>query len=332
MASAAGFSSLSAAVPPPVMMPNGVTLLTHTGWADSMLMTSSRESVKVVVAPAVGGRIVHYGLRGENILYENPASFGRTLADGRSSFSVGGYQCDVGPEIRGLPPHRAMWMGPHAYTSARPFAIRTTSPADTGLGLKLEKEIVMDPETGDLGITQRMKNISDLEVAYCLWDRTLCAGGGFAFFPLKKKSRFPARWSVRKEFEGKLYYDGDQPELPNVKVLDGVLVAKAEGAPGKLGADSDAGWIAYTRGKQLFVKYYPYFPGGDYTDGGNSVEFYWSDKVGELEPLSPQVRLRPGESYAFPEKWTLIELEEEATTFEQARSLVKKIPPTPFKK
>lgn len=320
------------AAPPPTMMPNGVAILTHTGWADSLLMSSSRESVKVIVTPMVGGRIVHYALHGESILFENQDSFGRTLASAGGGFSVGGYQCDVGPEIRGIPAHGAMWMGPHTYTSTRPFTIRTTSPADSTLGLKLEKEIVMDPETGDLGITQRMKNISELETAYCLWDRTLCAGGGYAFFPLKKRSKFPGRWGIRKEFEGQLYYDGDKPELPNVKLLDGILVAKAEGTPGKLGADSDAGWIAYTRGKLLFVKYYPYFSGGEYTDGGNSVELYWSDQVAELEPLSPQVRLRPGESYAFPEKWTLIELEEEATTFEQARSLAKKIPPSPFKK
>ena len=31
-----------------------------------------------------------------------------------------------------------------------------------------------------------------------------------------------------------------------------------------MGADSDAGWIAYMRGRLLFVKYYPYFPNGAY--------------------------------------------------------------------
>jgi hypothetical protein len=117
-----------------------------------------------------------------------------------------------------------------------------------------------------------------------------------------------------------------------VKILKGVLVAKAEGEATKIGADSDAGWIAYARGRLLFVKYFPYSPKGDYSDGGNSVEVYFDKSVGELEPLSPEVKLKPGESYSFPEKWTLIELNDEVTTFEEARKLVKKVPPSPFKR
>jgi hypothetical protein len=80
------------------------------------------------------------------------------------------------------------------------------------------------------------------------------------------------------------------------------------------------------------VKYFPYSPKGDYSDGGNSVELYFDKSVGELEPLSPEVTLKPGESYSFPEKWTLIELNDEVTTFEEARKLVKKVPPSPFKR
>jgi hypothetical protein len=122
------------------------------------------------------------------------------------------------------------------------------------------------------------------------------------------------------------------PEHPAVKVIDGVLVAKAGGPPSKLGADADAGWIAYARGRQLLVKFYPYFPDGRYSDGGNSVELYFDPKVCELEPLSPEVALKPGEEYAFPERWVLIPLEREIATHEEARDLVKKIPANPFKK
>ena len=68
-----------------------------------------------------------------------------------------------------------------------------------------------------------------------------------------------------------------------------------------------------------------------YPDGGNSVELYWSDRVAELEPLSPEVILRPEQSYAFPEKWALYALPAAVTSFEQARELVGRIPPSPFK-
>ena len=79
------------------------------------------------------------------------------------------------------------------------------------------------------------------------------------------------------------------------------------------------------------MKYFPYFPKSDYSDGGNSVELYFDPRVAELEPLSPERKLAPGESHTFPEKWALHQLKEEVTTFEQARALVDKIPPSPFK-
>jgi hypothetical protein len=130
---------------------------------------------------------------------------------------------------------------------------------------------------------------------------------------------------MRRTVNGKFVYDGVAPDSPKVKVAKGVLLARCAGPATKIGADSDSGWIAYARGRLLFVKYFPYVPGGDYSDGGNSVELYFDENVAELEPLSPEVKLRPNETYSFPEKWTLIELKEEVLTFEQARAVVKQI-------
>ncbi|MBI2928558.1 MAG: hypothetical protein HYY24_23055 [Verrucomicrobia bacterium] len=306
----------------------GVESKSHFGWSDCLAMQGG--GARVIVAPAVGGRIVHYGLNGQNILYELPGSEGKTLANTPEGLSVGGYQCDVGPELRGLPDHKGLWLGPYRGETPRNHTIRLTSEPDRNFGVQLEKEIIFDPQTGELGLTQTMKNITNKSIAFCLWDRTLCQGGGFAFFPLKKNSRFKAGWSIRKTVSGKFVYDGTKPVSPKVKILDGVLVAEATGESTKIGADSDAGWIAYARGKVLFVKYYPYFERGNYSDGGNSVELYWDERVAELEPLSPEDRLLPGNSYSFPEKWTLLPLTEEVTTHEQARALVGRIPSFEF--
>ncbi|MBI3415419.1 MAG: DUF4380 domain-containing protein [Verrucomicrobia bacterium] len=301
----------------------------YTGWSDSLFLNAA--GVQAVVVPAIGGRIVHYSVSGENIIFEIAASAGKTLTNTKTNFWVGGYQCDIGPELRGIPDHPNLWMGAHRGEPYRDNGVKVTSPPDMTVGIQMEKEIVIDPATGDLGITQRMKNVLDRETAFCLWDRTLCKGGGFALLPLNKKSRFAAKWSIRRTIDGKYIYDGDKPASGKVKTLKGVLVAKAEGEATKVGADSDAGWIAYTRGRLLFVKYFPYSPQGNYTDGGNSVELYFDPRVAELEPLSPEIKLRPGESHTLPEKWTLIELDKDVDTFEQARALVKKIPPSPFK-
>jgi hypothetical protein len=192
---------------------------------------------------------------------------------------------------------------------------------------------MIDGATGALDILQRMTNVSGAESAWCFWDRTLCKGGGFCVIPLNPKSRFPAKWAIGTR-RGPVWweYDGNAPSHPNVKVLDGMLVAKAQGPEQKVGADSDAGWIAYMRGRLLFVKYFPFVPGGNYIDNGLSVAHYFNENVAELEPLSPEARLKPEGEYTFPERWTLTRLDREVTTHEEARAVAATIPASPFAK
>lgn len=326
---AAAFAASPAPQAPDVVMES------YNGWSECLIMRGG--DCRAVVAPAVGGRVMSYSVNGENILLENTNTWGRTLANTPGGFWAGGYQCDVGPELRGLSDHKLLWIGPWSWRVPRPFTVQTFSEPEPALGVQLDKEFVIDPDTGDLGVTQRMRNISSNDVSFCLWDRTLCKGGGFVLFPLNKKSRFKAGWAIRQGSKVSDYrYDGNKPTDARVRVMEGVLVASARSLPEapelKIGADSEAGWIAYARGKVLFVKYFPVFPGQNYSDGGNTVEFYCTERVAELEPLSPEVTLKPGGTYVFPEKWTMFDLADEVTTHEKARALVKMIPKSPFAK
>ncbi|HTD65736.1 MAG TPA: hypothetical protein VK846_04290 [Candidatus Limnocylindria bacterium] len=309
-----------------------VAMEVYGGWSECLVLRGG--DCKAVVVPAIGGRVLNYSINGENILFDNPAANGRTLLNS-SNFQAGGYQLDVGPELRGIPNHRWLWQGPWNWRVPRPFAVHTYSEPEHALGVQLEKDFVIDPDSGELGLTQRLRNIASNDVSFCLWDRTLCKGGGFALVPLNKKSRFKAGWAMRQGKKVSDYrYEGDLPSDARVRIMDGVLVAHAKALPDapelKVGADSDAGWIAYARGKVLFVKYFPVFADADYSDGGNSVEFYCNDRVAELEPISPETKLTPDEVFNFPEKWILIELPHEITTYEKARALVKQIPRSPF--
>lgn len=309
-----------------------VTMEAYGGWNECLIMRGG--DCKAVVVPAIGGRVLNYSVNGENILFDNPLANGRTLLHS-SNFQAGGYQLDVGPELRGIPSHRWLWQGPWNWRLPRAYAVHTYSEPEPALGILLEKEFVIDPDSGDLGLTQRLRNIASNDVSFCLWDRTLCKGGGFTLIPLNKKSRFKEGWAIRKgDRVPDFRYDDDKPSDPRVRVLDGVLVVQAKGLPGaselKVGADSEDGWVAYARGKILFVKFFPVFPKANYTDGGCSVEFYCNDRVAELEPLSPEMKLKPGEVFSFPEKWILIELSQEINSHEKARALVKQIPRSPF--
>jgi len=313
-------------------LPAGVELRTYTGWANCVFLNASEIPVQAVVVPAVGGRIVHFSLNGTNILLENSASQGAILGAKNEDLFLGGFQCDAGAGGRVLPDHWQLTEGPQRWQSDADFSAKVFGAPDSRLGVALEKEMVLAGDTGELGLLQRLRNGSDQTVKYYLADRTICKGGGFVFFPLNKKSRFQAGWALARDVGGKRIYDGVRPASPFVSVLDGVLVAETGGDATRLGADSDGQWIAYARGRLLFVKYYFYAPWGDYTDGGISVEVYFDRRATELNPLSPEISLPPGDSLIFPEKWVLIPLDREVTTAGEARSLVPKIPPPPFRR
>ena len=302
----------------------------YKGWTDGILVEAAGPKAHLVAIPALGGRLVSYGLGGTNLLFENPDYLGKTLENtpaGKLDQGYIGYNIDLGPETRGLPKHLGLWVGKYTASTAG-ASVTLTSAVDPATRMEITKQIEMDPVDGSLRVLQSMTNRGEKDATYCLWDRTLCAGGGFALLPLNPASRFPKGWSQLKN--GK--YAAEDPSHPNVTVIDGVLVAKAEGPSSKIGADSDGGWIAYVKGRQLFVKYYPYTAGATYSDGGNSLELYFDPRVCELEPLSPEVTLAPGRAYEFMERWLILPLERDVTTAEEARALVGKIPPHPFKK
>jgi hypothetical protein len=54
--------------------------------------------------------------------------------------------------------------------------------------------------------------------------------------------------------------------------------------------------------------------------------------VVELEPLGPELTLKPGEQKSFPEKWALIYLDKEVNNLEDVRKLAREIPPSPFRR
>ena len=284
--------------------------------------------VVAVVVPQAAGRIVHYGLDGRNVLW-NPDKNGQLQA-------AGGYGLDLGPE-RTIARHPVIWEQKHLWGKLGANIVSLSSERDPAVGMRVSKQLSMDGSTGALDILQRMTNVSDREQSYCFWDRTLCKAGGFTVIPLNSRSKFPAKWVIgrRKVVDGKVdpywwEYNGTDPSHPGIRVLDGMVVAKSIGKEQKIGADSDAGWIAYVHDRLLFVKYYPYHPDGKYVDNGLSVAHYFRENLAELEPLSPEATLRPEGEYLFPERWTLTRLDRNVTTHEEARKIASTIPPSPF--
>src|SRR5690606_35047601 len=237
-----------------------------------------------------------------------------SAGSGSSATEPGGFFCDIGPDVSGWPPHPQLTHGPYEWSTRRNHLVTLESPKDKTLGVELEKEILLDPATGEIGFVHRMKNTGERDSAYCLWHRIACRPGGFVLIPLNSSSRFAAGWSLRRDTGGRPTYDGDAPSSPAVQLLDGVLVGKTGGPRTKLGVDSTAQWIAYAVGNSLLVVHFPVYSSAIYSEGGNTVTVEWDERMTELQPLSPEARLRPRRTYEFPMKWSLIRLPAEVTS------------------
>lgn len=307
----------------------GIQFVNYNGWQNSIIIEANEAEVEVVIVPAIGGRIMRYELYGDSILYENKNAYGITLEDGGNPFFAGGYQFDIGPENREYPASVPIWLGKWEIVKTGDYSVHLKSVPDPKASAQLEKEIVVDPENGEIGIVQRIRNISDRELDFSHWDKTVCRGGGFIIMPLSKSSKFPAGWTLRRKVENIFVYDGIKPSSPNVRVLGKFVVGKGDENAIKIGSDSDAGWIAYVLGTTMFVKYFPVEKNGNY-ESGNVCFAFLSDRIVEFGPVSPKKSVKPGEPYDFPEKWTLIQLKEPVTDFKQAKSAAEKIPPSPF--
>lgn len=300
------------------------------GWPDALIMGSKDAAFQAVLVPALGGRMMSYGLKNQNLLWTNPNAAGQTYTPGDAPFEPGGFVCAIGPEVASLPDHPLTLLGNYSWSTRKRAVIALKGPEDKAIGVEMEKDVSYDPATGEMGFVHRIKNVADRDAAFCLWHRIACQPGGFAFFPVNKKSRFTAGWAIRQGEAGNLSYDGTTPKSPAVQILNGVLVAQTGGPATKVGADSDAQWLAYALGRSLFVIHFPFYSGAVYSEAGNSVTVAWDETKTELQPISPEARLRSRKSYEFPIKWSVIELPSDVTTHAQARALADNVPGSPF--
>lgn len=283
-----------------------IRTVTFQNWDDCLELTNG--VARIIVAPAAGGRIVQYS------------------RDSGPNFFSGGYQIDIGPELEYPPNHQPLWGGRYEVEKLGPLSARLTSAKDEATGVQMVKAIELAESGAGLTVRQTMKNVGTTEIAYCLWDRTM-TGATYGVFELNPKSRFPARWSIRLGESRAYRYDGTSPSSPRVKIVGDLLITVPGKKMEKVGADSMAGWIAGFRDGWLYVKRFPVSPDGNYADGGNSVEF-WVDAAGtrmEIEPLSPKVKLQPGESYSFDEQWDLQRVEEKIASAEDIPRLLPHI-------
>lgn len=283
-----------------------VVRIEYHGWKDCYQITSGK--TKVIIAPSVGGRILNYSLDDVNMMWLDSSLYGVTLKKKKKYFHPGGYQLDVLPfytsEMTG---HSVMWVGEYDIKVTGPYSLQVKSSPETERGLQLMKEISMVPSTGGLIIDQRIVNCSDKKIAVSHWGRTFSAAPCFVFFPLNKQSHLPEGWGTL-DLQGK--QAGSTEKLARHsqwQVKDNIMIIDYQGESGQIVADSDGGWVGWVSDDLVYVKHFEYFPGGRYFLNNCAISVFTGKKpMVEIEVISPERLLKPGQSYLFQERWSLL--------------------------
>lgn len=288
--------------------------------------------VTVGVVPAIGGRIMQYDLGRHAFLWVNQAELGKVHApadDGRWH-NFGGFKTWIAPQHswrRGMgnwpPPatlDRGAWTVQAGPTDEASAVLTLESPVESlegwqAKGLKLARRCTLMRGSTRLRVEQAVTNAGQHPQVVSLWDVTQMAGCHpgtddpehfWVYFPKHPRSAYGPR--------GFMSYATNTASLPGLSqyhelIGDGLVGVQYLRRGGKLGADSQAGWIAAVdeRDGFTYVKRFAVTVDAAYPEGPNTVAVYTHPDPAapyvEVEVMSPLAELEPGKGFAFTIDW-----------------------------
>lgn len=287
----------------------------------------SNDSVRVVLEPNLGGRVLAYELNGKNVLYVDDAQDGKVYEPGKYIHPSGG-RSDIGPE-KTIPPHPSLFLGRWEARITGEREAEMISQKDTATGVQLIRKFKLDKSGSRLEFTQTIKNIGNSSKSYCHWSRTFIKGGGIALAPLHKNSRYPKGYLIYGPGRILNFMPEDEDQI---HIREGVLEITGVPSQPKFVTDSYAGWLAYiTKENQLFIKKYPTYPPGNYGEiAASTACLFYKDLMCEVEPIGPMETIIPGKDVSFTEYWYLINYQyprQKKTDLEEIQTIIKNLEP-----
>jgi hypothetical protein len=312
----------------------------YKGW-NSMCLSNGFAELYIV--PQIGGRIVQYKFDDKEFFWVNPQLTDK-LPPATGLDPDGGWLNYGGDKLWPAPQgwsNDRQWPGPpDAVLDGQPYTmeqlpadkngavgVRLTSRKDFRSGISFSRVIRLHPYGTRVSIEATMTNIDNKPRRWGIWAHTQldagkADGNGYnslmnAFCPINPKSCFPKGYDV-------IFGEKDNPSF-QADYDKSMMKVNYQYRVGKIGMDSDAGWIATIDGRtgDVFIHRFIYEPGKEYPDG-SSVEF-WHNGIGsiyaynkkmdmadnpdenpyvfESEILSPFAELEPGQSYTWDYEW-----------------------------
>ncbi len=262
------------------------------------------DSVRVVLEPNLGGRILVYALNEKNVLYVDKKDDGRIYEPGVFIHPSAG-RFDIGPEHT-IPPHPKLYMGMWSAKITGPRQAEMISQADSVTGVQLVRKFKLAKSGSMLEFTQIIRNIGQENRCYCHWGRTLAKGGGIALAPVNNNSRYPEKYIIYGP--GKIMNFRPENET-NIRVKENIMEITDTPSQPKIITDSYDGWLAYiTKDDQLFIKKFPVFSNKTYGEmAANTACIFYKELYCEVEPIGPMEFIKPGQEKSFTEYWYLFD-------------------------
>jgi hypothetical protein len=302
---------LAAAAPDPVQAPSVPVHVLDNG------------TVRATVTPAIGGRLLAFGLADKpSFLRLDLAAGDPGAAPDVTAENVGylGHEVWVGPQKewwvhQALNPARAAakatWppdpylsLAPYAVEEAGATAVTLRGPASPVTGIALRKRYALVPgRPNSLRLEVDATNGRDTQVAWDIWFNTRAHADTVVYLPVA------AAGDVRVEAALP-----DRP-APTFTLAEGVFALDVPDAPrkGKVFVQPAAGWMAGFRGGQALVVQFAHQPRAAIHPAQGQVELYHDLRPGqpdagmlEMEVHAPYRRLAPGQAMNAVETWTIL--------------------------
>lgn len=284
----------------------GIERINYKDWPNSLRIRN--DTVELIVLTDVGPRIISYGfLGGENQFHEVPAHAGQTGA--KEYVAYGGQRLWVSPEVE------RTYYPDNVRCAVQEISegVRITPPVESsspGTNLQKEMEIRLATSGSSVRVTHRITNHDRQATQLAPWAIAMMAPGGRAILPLPPKAPLDMQHLLPVGlFAFWSYTDFADPRW---RLGTKYIQLKQDARPtGRFreqmgGIFNAAGWGAYVREDQLFVKRVAVVEGARYPDHGCNFELYSDPEFLELETLGPLVELMPGQTVMHVEEWRLL--------------------------
>lgn len=268
----------------------------------------SNDCCEAAVTLDIGPRIISFkGLGGENFMF-NDTELRVTSNDPTIKEAYGK---DVYHFFGG---HRLWWTPERLpetyYPDEDPVACEisgntvTLTPPPQPSGVQLTVAVTLDETQPMLTIAQKVTNISDETRAHAAWGITQCRPGGIAVAPQNTRQCAPlpnrviVHWPYN-DMQDERYIPGDK--YITLRQAD---IKRAF----KYGMNNETGWCGYAVDGQMLYKTIAFDAKAGYPDYGCNFESYTDNNALEIESLSAEPMLAPGQSVTLDEVWRVLPL------------------------